>query len=276
MAPDDEGLQPLVPRPSSSELWARWTRLRHDPRAGAVLLALVALVAGWFWYRTSLRSGALEPSLVGAGSTTTASPAASAGAGPADAAGATSAPSSGTPGGAPPAGGSGAASPGDPAAGAGAATTLAPGLVVHVAGGVVRPGVYRLPPGARVDDAITAAGGAVAGVDVDAVNRAAPLVDGQRVRVPLPGEPVPPPDPLPTPAAGPSTGPVATSPPPPVNLNTASVAELETLPGVGPTIAAAIVEERTRRGGFASVRDLLDVRGIGESRLLQLEPLVTV
>jgi competence protein ComEA len=152
------------------------------------------------------------------------------------------------------------------------APTTAPGLVVHVAGGVVRPGVYHLPAGSRVDDAVTAAGGPAPGVDLDAVNRAAPLTDGQRVRVPLPGEPAPPPDDVPAPTSTPA-GP---TPAAPVNLNTATVEQLETLPGVGPAIAAAIVEQRTRVGGFKTVRDLLDVRGIGESRLAQLEPLVTV
>ncbi len=215
------------------------------------LLVVVALVAGWFWYRAGVHGGALVDPSTAAGAATATTRAAAAG----DAVPATG------------------AAPG-PAAATGDPTTLAttPGLVVHVAGGVVRPGVYHLPAGSRVDDAIAAAGGPAPGVDIDAVNRAAPLVDGQRVRVPLPGEPVPPPEDVPSPAATSA----APTPAAPVNLNTASVEQLETLPGVGPAIAAAIVEQRTRVGGFKTVRDLLDVRGIGESRLAQLEPLVTV
>jgi competence protein ComEA len=177
-------------------------------------------------------------------------------------------------------GGSAATATTSAAVAAGVAGTAAPpGLVVHVAGGVVRPGVYHLPPGSRVDDAIAAAGGPVPGVDVDTVNRAAPLTDGQRIRVPLPGEPPPPEPPPPAATDGVGAGGAgggAATPASPVNLNTATAEELETLPGVGPAIAAAIIDQRTRTGGFRTVRDLLDVRGIGESRLAQLEPLVTV
>jgi len=253
----DEGLRPLVPRPRGSDRVARLARLRDDPRAGVALLVAVALVAGWFWYRAGVHGGALaDPSAAaGAATATTTATGGTGSAVPTPAASAAS-------------GAVAAGAGGEPAAPA----TTAPGLVVHVAGGVVRPGVYHLPAGSRVDDAITAAGGPVPGVDIDAVNRAAPLTDGQRVRVPLPGEPAPPPDDVPVPTTTPGAPPPAA----PVNLNTATVEQLETLPGVGPAIAAAIVEQRTRVGGFKTVRDLLDVRGIGESRLAQLEPLVTV
>ncbi len=185
-------------------------------------------MAGWFWYRAGVHGGALaDPSA--ADPTATTAPVTG---GPAPASDAAAAvPSASAP-----------AAP-DPA------TTAAPGLVVHVAGGVVHPGVYQLPAGSRVDDAITAAGGPAPGVDIDAVNRAAPLTDGQRVRVPLPGEPPPP---EPDPAAAPTPSGEAT-PAGPVNLNTATVEQLETLPGVGPAIAAAIVEQRTRTGGFRTV-----------------------
>jgi competence protein ComEA len=249
MGPDGQGLQPLVPRPGGSARTARLARLRDDPRAGMALLVAVALVAGWFWYRAGVDGGAVADL-----SATAAAPSTTAAA--ADVPGGVTVPAG--------------AAVGAPAT----VATAEPGLVVHVAGGVVRPGVYHLPAGARVDDAITAAGGAVPGVDVDAVNRAAPVSDGQRVRVPLPGEPAPPPEPAPAPTSASSTG--MPTPAAPVNLNTATVEQLETLPGVGPAIAAAIVDQRTRSGGFRTVRDLLDVRGIGESRLAQLEPLVTV
>jgi competence protein ComEA len=135
-----------------------------------------------------------------------------------------------------------------------------PDLVVHVAGAVARPGLYRLPPGTRVADAIEAAGGGAPGADADRLNLAGKLVDGQRVAVPRQGEPAPP-------EAATSAGAEA---PTVIDLNTATEAELDRLPGVGPATARAIVEERTRRGGFRSLRDLLRIRGIGERRLAEL------
>lgn len=135
-----------------------------------------------------------------------------------------------------------------------------PDLVVHVAGAVARPGLYRLRPGARVADAIEAAGGPGAGADPDRLNLAGRLADGQRVAVPRRGEPAPV-------EAGASSGPEQTTV---VDLNTATETELDALPGVGPATARAIVEERNRRGGFHSVRDLLRIRGIGERRLAEL------
>ena len=144
---------------------------------------------------------------------------------------------------------------------------LAPAeLVVHAAGAVRVPGVYRLPDGARVADLLEAAGGPAPDADLDRLNLAAPLADGAQVYVPRQGEPVP--------AGG---GGVATSQPAgPLHLNTATVEQLDALPGVGPATAQAIVTERDRRGGFRSVDDLLDVRGIGPAKLEQLRGLVTV
>lgn len=147
-----------------------------------------------------------------------------------------------------------------------AATTL----VIHVAGFVVAPGVYTLPPGARVDDAIRLAGGPTAGADLDGLNLAAPVADGQRVYVPETGEV--------DPAAVPSV--VATAPPDapagPLDLNLATAGQLETLPGVGPATAAAIVDDRDRNGPFASVDELDRVPGIGPAKLDALRDLVTV
>ncbi|HEY3238762.1 MAG TPA: helix-hairpin-helix domain-containing protein [Acidimicrobiia bacterium] len=144
-------------------------------------------------------------------------------------------------------------------------------VVVHVAGAVVRPGLYRLAAGSRVADAIELAGGPRPRADLDRLNLAARLVDGQRVAVSRRGEPVPP---------GPvDSGPAAdggTSPAGPVDLNTAGTVELETLPGVGPATARKILEERSRRGGFRSVRDLLGVAGIGERRFAELRDRVRV
>ena len=144
-------------------------------------------------------------------------------------------------------------------------TTAGP-LVVHVAGAVVSPGVYELAPGARVQAALEAAGGAVPGADPGALNLAAPVGDGERVYVPMVGEPVPI-----------ATGsPAVTVAPGPVDLNQASAAELDGLPGIGPATAAAIVEHREQNGPFASVEDLEAVRGIGPAKLDALRDLVRV
>jgi competence protein ComEA len=147
-------------------------------------------------------------------------------------------------------------------------------LVVHVAGAVASPGVYELTPAARVIDAVTVAGGSTADADLDGLNLAAPLADGQRVYVPHAGEV--------DPAAVPSGGPAAPAESGddahrgPVDVNTATAAELETLPGVGPATAAAIVDERTRNGPFASIDDLERVPGIGPAKLAALRGQVTL
>lgn len=146
-------------------------------------------------------------------------------------------------------------------------------LVAHAAGAVAHPGIYRLPAGARVADLVDAAGGLTDLADGDRVNLAAPLTDGAQVYVPDEGE-APPvaPAPAPTdPSAGDEPGPHE-----PVNLNQATAADLDTLPGVGPATAQAILEWRAANGSFTSVDQLLDVRGIGEAKLAQLRPLVTV
>lgn len=151
------------------------------------------------------------------------------------------------------------------------ASTEATVIVVHVAGAVVRPGVYELAAAARVVDAVAAAGGLGEGADDLRLNLAAPLTDGERVYVPRQGEP-PPPD-LGAAPASPSAGEGGSAL---VDLNTADIEGLEALPGVGPATAAAIVEHRQRIGRFTSVDQLLDVRGIGEAKLEALRDLVTV
>jgi competence protein ComEA len=137
-------------------------------------------------------------------------------------------------------------------------------LRVHVAGAVQQPGVYSLAPGSIVEDAIRAAGGAAAGADIHRVNLAAPLLDGEKVSVPL----------LVTPASQAASG----SPQEAglLNLNEAAAGDLEALPGIGPGLAQAIVEYRESHGPFQRVEDLLLVPGIGASRLAQIRELVSL
>jgi competence protein ComEA len=139
-------------------------------------------------------------------------------------------------------------------------------LTVHVAGAVRRPGVYLLPEGSRVDDAIRAAGGARPTAALDQVNLAALLIDGQQVIVPrqTAGGAVP------APAASPS------APAAPVNLNTATLEDLDGLPGIGPVTAQKIIDYRAEHGPFASVDELDAIPGIGPARMEQLRELVTV
>jgi competence protein ComEA len=147
-------------------------------------------------------------------------------------------------------------------------------VVVHVAGAVAVPGVQRLPVGARVIDAVDAAGGALPDADLARINLAAPLTDGQQVYVLRRGEvpPVPPAGPQ---AGGPDGAP-ATGAGGPVDINRASADQLDELPGVGPATAEAIITHREQNGPFGSVDELIDVRGIGEAKLEQLRDLVTV
>lgn len=155
-----------------------------------------------------------------------------------------------------------------------APTTVPAPLVVHVAGNVAAPGVYTLPPGARVVASIDAAGGATRDADLAGLNLAAPLADGQRVYVPAAGEV----DPATVPSGGGAGGGAETppaAPAGPLDLNSASAADLETLPGVGPATAAAIVDDRQRNGPFAGVDDLDRVPGIGPAKLAALRDLVT-
>jgi competence protein ComEA len=136
------------------------------------------------------------------------------------------------------------------------------GVVVHVAGAVRRPGVYRLRTGARVDDAVRRAGGATRRADLSAVNLAALVEDGRQVLVPRR---------VPAASAG-----QAAAAPAKVNLNTATEEELDKLVGVGPATAAKILAHREQHGSFGSVEELGDVPGIGERRLEALRELVTV
>jgi competence protein ComEA len=158
-------------------------------------------------------------------------------------------------------------------------TKLAPPVVVDVVGAVRRNGVVRLRPGARVVDAIEAAGGALPTADLTRLNLAAALADGARVAVPVFGAPAPGVDPAAvsgSPAPDPGAGSGAPAADSPVNLNTANAQQLDALPGVGPATAAAIISDREEHGPFRSVNDLGRVRGIGDAKLEQLRKLVTV
>jgi competence protein ComEA len=146
-------------------------------------------------------------------------------------------------------------------------------LVVHVVGEVRRPGLYRLRDGARIADAVHRAGGALRDADLAAVNLAAPLVDGVQVVVPARTADATA-SPPPSGATGTAGGAIGQAGPL-VSLSSATVEELDTLPGVGPITAQKIVDYRTEHGPFASVDDLDAVPGIGPTRIEQLRDLVT-
>lgn len=136
-------------------------------------------------------------------------------------------------------------------------------IVVSVVGRVREPGLVRIRDGARVADAIAAAGGARPGTDLTTVNLARKLVDGEQIHVG-------------TPAAAGVAGAAEAGPPAKVNLNTATAEQLEELPGVGEVTAQRILDWRTRHGAFTSVEQLGEIEGIGERRLASLREQVTV
>lgn len=181
-----------------------------------------------------------------------------------------------------------------------------PIIIVHVAGAVARPGVYSLPLGARVVDALTAAGGASKAADTDCINMALPVRDGEQVYVSAKQsnggalrsagaasgasrvsgcEPPPPANradisrsvPGPDAAAAPNliTGSAGAAHAGPVDVNTASAQELESLPGVGPVLAQRIIDYRAANGPFATVDDLVGVSGIGQAKLEKIAPRAT-
>lgn len=140
----------------------------------------------------------------------------------------------------------------------------APPVVVHVVGAVRVPGLYRLARGKRVADAVERAGGATGKADLALINLAAPVADGQQVVVPARA----PPDAA---ADGEARGEAAAGP---VHLNTATLDQLDELPGVGPVTAQKILDYREKHGAFSSVRELDAIPGIGPARLAQLSELV--
>jgi competence protein ComEA len=140
-------------------------------------------------------------------------------------------------------------------------------LVVHVAGAVNHPGLYELDDGSRIDDAIAEAGGARPKAALELVNLAAPVADGQQVLVPLRGAAV---------AAGGGEGGGPVAPGGKVSLNSATIEQLDALPGIGPVTAQQIIDFRTANGSFSSVEELDAVPGIGPARLEQLRELVSL
>ncbi len=219
--------------------YARW-RLSPHHVAVAALIVMVAMAVGAWWV---LRS-APDPQPVGLSSQRSLPPSATAPA-------VTGAPSISATGGAP-------------------APQLSGKVVVDVAGKVRRPGIVELPAGARVVDALNAAGGARPGIDMASLNLARPLLDGEQIvvglTVPTVAAPI-----VPTPGTAATTSAIL-----PVNLNVATQPELETLPGIGPVTAQAILAWRTDNGAFSRVDELLEVSGIGDATLADLEPYVYV
>jgi competence protein ComEA len=137
------------------------------------------------------------------------------------------------------------------------------GLTVHVSGAVAQPGLVNVPAGARIADAVSAAGGALPDADLRALNLAAPVRDGEQVAVPGQSESL-------------ADGGAAVDGAGRVRINVADAVELQALPGVGPVLAERIVSHRDEHGSFAAVEDLLDVSGIGEGKLASLRDSVVV
>ena len=171
--------------------------------------------------------------------------------------------------------GSGDASSGKTSEGSSPKASAAAEVYVDVDGAVVSPGVYRLKDGARVAQAIDAAGGLAPEADVTGLNRASKVTDGQKIHVPTVGE-----QQASIAEAGVDGGASASSgvggATGLVNINTASAEELQTLSGIGPSMAQSIIDERTKNGAFASVDDLMRVSGIGEKKLAKIKDCICV
>lgn len=153
------------------------------------------------------------------------------------------------------------------AAASGTTSAVEKSIVVSVVGQVAKPGLVTLSDGARVDDAVREAGGPVPGTDISALNLARRLADGEQIYVGVP--PPPGADPAPAAAGAPAT-------PNKVDLNSATLTDFDTLPGVGPVTAQRIIDWRTDHGRFDSVDQLREIDGIGPSRFAKLQDMVVV
>ena len=143
-------------------------------------------------------------------------------------------------------------------------------IEIHVTGAVVSPGVYRLEEGSRVHQAVAKAGGSLEEADLERINLAQPVFDGQQIMVPWQPDKAPP-------GASEASAPVnASVQGGKININTATQAQLETLPGIGPVRAASIIKYREEKGGFTRIDELLNISGIGEKTLSTLRDLVTI
>ncbi len=149
-------------------------------------------------------------------------------------------------------------------------------LTVDVRGAINKPGVYTLAAGSRVQDALTLAGETTSNADTRTLNLARKLNDGEQLYVPTLGETPPTPVPASVPTTARGTPTVVKAPGGKVNLNTATLAELDTLPGIGPAIAQRIIEYRQQNGAFAKIDDIKKVRGIGDAMFEQIKELITV
>lgn len=160
------------------------------------------------------------------------------------------------------------------------APTKAP-IAVHVIGAVPRPGLYEFSEGARIQDAIDAAGGMLSTANMDAINLAALLTDGQQLTIPYKSgsEPVEDATTLELPGAvveEAESGVVTSSSGDLININTASLEELDTLPGIGPTIAQRIIDYREQNAAFSTIEEIMDVSGIGPSTFDNIKDLISV
>lgn len=143
-------------------------------------------------------------------------------------------------------------------------------LQVHITGAVARPGVYALPPGSRIQQAIDAAGGLIAQADPSMLNLVAFVEDGQRLHVPTQGEPGE------SPARAPSTGEKSGEITGKININTATLEQLDKLPGIGEITAQKIIEYRSMHGPFPNIEAIMDVDGIGEGTFEEIKNYISI